>query len=354
MTPSSTERQVAKLQERLIDYRGSLQHHIENPIVQSYAEELARHYYPKRADNPLYLEPVVHAYTVDLVTAPLLHSRAWLWRYNYDDLDLLSQFYRQAHKRNGYFWIASRSLEKPKPDGVYEGCRQLGVELGDHVGRLFATYSLDGARSKVAARVIEAFGGLPHDEGLNELYGFKFNESERNRRAYAGLGRYRFLRRGREWMASGTAYAIGARDLRKEECDDLWGYRVWISKDKGVQISVSVEEIRRFKAEALALLFADDDTPISYRLKNVSDLYRRFHRRRRFANATDWRSLDEWLLKRKRKLERSEPKPGRTIFLTRDHRNEGVTLLPRRSNFFWNASKELNCPYPAIWNPYLW
>lgn len=212
-------------------------------------------------------------------------------------------------------------------------------------------YNLRGGRARVAARVVEAVSGLYFDKVINGHLGFADSESIRNLRVRNGLGKFRYLRRGRQWMSIGTKPSPDSIDLRRELIADLWGYQIrYDKKDKSVKVSVSNRELNWGKAQMTALLEAD--TFPGTRLKNVSDFYRDFHRERRFTNTTNWFLLDEWLLTRTQKLRRAMGKGKWKLFLVQEHPAGQITYLPRRSNFFWDIKKNLNCAYKLIWNPY--
>lgn len=348
---SSIEKSLAKMQSKLIDARGNLTKFIENESVQRYASELAQCYYPKKADNEDYLRPVVLSFAVDLTLAPLLHSKPQLWRYNYDDLDLLANFYKFAQKQNGYFHVAHGTLPEPTMEDLALGLKLLEIEIGDYLEELWNAYNLRGGRARVAARVIEAVSGLFFDEQMNDALGYAESESRRNLRLKNGLGKFRYLRRGREWMSIGTAASHGSVDLRKESISDLWGYQIrYDRKEQTVKISASNHQFKWAKAQMTTLL--EKDTLLGMRLKNVSDFYREFYNERRFANATNWFQLDEWLLTRTKKFRRAMGKGKWKLYLAKPHQTGKITYLPRRTNFFWNISENLNCAYKLIWNPY--
>lgn len=349
---SDIEKQVTKLQTKLINYRGPVSKLIRDQIIVQYAAALARHYFPKRADNPAYIAPVVHAFACDLVVAPMIHRFHHLWRYNYDDLDLLAQFYIFSTPSRKYYHAAVGFLPPPSVEEVRQGCVLIGIDLGEHLDELMNTYRLEGARSRVAARVLESIGGLAADQLLNQHYGFLERESHRNLRALRGQGRFRFLRRGRQWMTVGTAPGYLTSDIRQEVLADVLGYRIEVGSKIKIHASVSRRAIEQAKAEMAAMLETESSN-VMWQVKRVSDYYRNFHRERRFANATDWVEIDRWVLRRVRKFLRSLPKTELTIYQASKNKPWSVTYLPRRTNFFWNIS-ELNCEYADIWNPYRW
>lgn len=343
---------LLNLQKRLIDHAGDLDNVINSSVVQEYARFLAAKYFPKRAGNELYLEPAVHAFACDLVAAPRLHGEAHLWRYNYDDLDILSQFYKYTNKRNGYYHVAIGRTEWPTIERFQQGCKLLEIDFGPNIDDLFNAFRLEGARSRPAARLIETIAGYPSDVALNRAYGFLECESQQRLRRRKGLGRFRFLRRGRQWFALGTKPAPFTTDIRREPLADIFGYRIGLTTDGKAHISVNRRSIDEAKEEILALL--ETEAKIGFKLRLVSDFYKRFHHQRRFANATDWREMDAWLLRKVRKEMRSHPKSSHSVYLASKHPPQGTTFQPRRSNFFWNVQAELKCDYELIWNPFMW
>jgi hypothetical protein len=343
------ERKVGLLQRQLIWFRGSIEHVISHSSIREYAGQLASRYYPIRANNAAYLEAPVHAFCYDLVLAPAVHRYHHLWRYNYDDLDILAQFYRFSTPRQRYYYVAHGTLGPPTVALFNGGCSILGVDAGD-TEELFSGYYLEGARARVPARVIESIAGLPWDIQLNQHYGFLEMESQRRLRKLRGQGRFRFLRRGRTWMALGTHAAEGTTDLRERPISDLFGYQIWIEQDE-IRASVSRSAVELVQAELLAII--ESESRSYYRLHKANEFYLSFCHQRRFANAVNWYRLDEFLARRVRRMVRSGPKLEYSLVRAADNRPEIVTYLPRRSNFFWNLG-EVNCPYHALWNPYRW
>lgn len=343
------ERKLGSLQRQMIWFRGGTEHFVSHASVREYAGQLACRYFPIRASNSIYLEPVIHAFCHDLVLAPSVHRHHHLWRYNYDDLDILAQFYRFSTPRQRYYHLAYGTLSPPTLDLFEAGSRMLGIHVADPE-ELFAAYYLEGGRARVAARVIESIAGLPCDVRLNDHYAFLELESTKRLRKLRGQGRFRFLRKGRTWMALGTHASNATVDLREQAVHDLFGYQICLERGK-VRVSVSKTTIERAKAELTAIL--ESESQSYYRLLKLNEFYAGFYHQRRFANAMDWYRLDEFVRRGVRKMLRSGPKFKYRLPLAGKKRREIITYLPRRSNFFWNL-EELKCPYHAIWNPYRW
>lgn len=352
MELSEVEKQVTKLQSKLIWYRGPVGEFARNKTIIQYAAGLAKHYFPKRADNSEYIAPVVHAFACDLVVAPMIHRYHHLWRYNYDDLDLLAQFYVFSTPSRRYYHVAVGEYPRPTTEEVKRGCALLEIDLGEHLDELFNTYCLEGARSRVAARVLESIAGLPADHALSEHYGFLEMASHRNLRALRGQGKFRFLRKGSHWMALGTAPGYRTQDLRQDTIGDLFGYRIQVGAKDKIQISVCRYALEQAKAEIAAILDTES-TRVDWLLNRVSHFYKNFHRDHRFANVTDWVEMDRWVLRRVKNFLRHFPKNDFTVYQASRHKPWSSTYLPRRSNFFWNVS-ELKCEFVDIWNPYRW
>ena len=346
---TALERRLGRLQSELIWYRGNVDNLINHDLVMNYAAQLARRYFPIRAENPIYIEPIIHSFACDLVLAPMHHRYHHLWRYDYDDLDVLSQFYKFSTPRQGYYHVAHGTLSPPTPQLFEAGCCILGARF-ETSDELFSAYYVEGARARVAARVIETIAGLPSDHDLNRHYGFLAQESAKRRRRVNGEGRFRFLRRGRSWMALGTHANDSTTDLRRSGICDLFGYRVHITQGD-LRISVSKELLEFARAEIVTIL-ESESAPFN-RIARVNNFYERFHHQHRFANATNWSQLDQFLLKWIRKMVRSVPKSRYVVYLAAKNKPAMATYLPRRSNFFWDLS-ELKCPYHSLWNPYRW
>jgi hypothetical protein len=348
---SEVEKQVASIQQKLIWHRGSIVKYISNENVKFYAAELAAHYFPKRADSPIYLAPVAHAYAVDLTLAPILHRTHHLWRYDYDNLDIVSQFYKFTTPSKEYYHLAHGKLPTITVDDVRYGCEILRIDLGEHIEVLFDTYYVEGARARVAARVLEALAGLQFDYQLNKEYGFLETESHKQLRKMEGKGRFRYLRRGREWMALGTAEMAETIDLRKEPARNFFGYRIEL-QNKRVRISLSKQEVDQAKAEILAIL--ESESSIVWRVKKVNSFYENFHKRHRYINAFSWSGLDHWVQTRVAQAGRtSEQKRDWQVYQASKHKKP-ATNQPRRGNFFWDIKKSLNFGYQELWNPYRW
>jgi len=346
---TQVERRLARLQAQLIWYRGSVDHFVSHDVVVDYAAQLAKRYFPIRSNNAVYLEPVINAFSYDLVLAPMHHRCHHLWRYNYDDLDILAQFYRFSNDKHGYYHLAQGTLERPTGPLFEEGCRLLGIRIGDSE-ELFSTYYVEGARARVPARVIETIAGLPSDHELNGHYGFLEQESTKRSRKLAGAGRFRFLRRGRTWMALGTSPSARTHDIRREGGNEVFGYRIAV-RDQEVQISVAKSVLAQARADIVAIL--ESESTLSWRMKQLCDFYRRFHHQHRFVNANNWFELDQWISRRVSRLARSQPKHSNQLYLAGEHLPKVPTYLPRRSNFFWGIA-EVNCPYSSLWNPHTW
>ena len=345
------EKDVIKLQSKLIDFRGDITHFFEDEVIRSYATNLANYYFPKKTNNEYYLDPVVNSFALDLMLAPKLHSLRYMWRYNYDDLDILSNFYKLAQKQNGYWHIAYGTTPQPSKKKFKEGLRILKIKLsGECLEKLWDGYELLGKRSSVACRVIESIAGLPFDAVLNTHYGFNENISERNRRKTGGLGKFRYLRRGREWMAIGSRKSYTTVDLRKEYISNLWGYQIKLDKKtQKIKIAVSSNTQKQFYADIRGIL--EKRMKPKTKLAEVSNYYGRFFEKYRFANNTNWFKVDEWMLKQTLNTRKMLPKIEGKIFLAGKNFKGKSTYPPIRFNIFGNI-KKLNCDYIKIWNPH--
>lgn len=320
------------------------------PYVRAYAIELAQHYFPKRADTAAYIAPIAHAFSVDLVIAPILHRTHHLWRYDYDGLDVVSQFYKFSTPSKGYYHLSYGKLPSPNPESVREGCQRLGVDLGEHVSILFDTYQVEGARARVAARILEALAGLAFDYEQNQEYGFMQTEVKQQLRKMQGKGRFRYLRRGREWMLLGSSAGKETVDIRQFPVNNLFGYRIEIQNIK-VRVTLAKAEVELAKAKALSLL--ESESSIIWRVKQINSFYENFHKTHRYVNSFNWTGLDHWIAERVEKAARnSEQKRDWHVYQANKHKYAAVNQ-PRRGNFFWNI-RELNCDYINIWNPYRW
>ncbi|HYL98685.1 MAG TPA: hypothetical protein VEZ90_07000 [Blastocatellia bacterium] len=303
---SDLEHSVMKLQHELVSFHSPVDALLSNESIRAYAEQLARHYFPKKCHSELYIEPVIHSFCCDLVLAPAIHGTKHLWRYNYDDLDIVSNFYHFSQEQLKYYHFASGRNDTPTLEAFEEGLRLFRVRLGTaHIEKLFDTYSVEGLRARVAARVIEAIAGRAQDEILNRHYGFLENESIQCLRKMKGLGRFRFLRRGRDWMAIGTHAAHGTVDIRKQPLADVFGYRVRLTQE-GIQVGLSRRLIDQAKADMSGIL--ERGARVFARIRKASEYYKHFHEEHRFANAASWLILDDWLVVRASILLRSVPK----------------------------------------------
>jgi hypothetical protein len=346
------EKQVSKIQQRLIDRPYEIADALTQKPLKEYSLLLAKHYFP-RAKSEVYLEPATEAFTIDLATAPLLHAQPYFWRYNYDDLDLLSNFYKFTNHKHKYFHVATGELPGPTIETVSKGCQILGINYKKPtIERLFVTYQQRGLRSRIAARILEQISGVEHDHEQNKLYGFMLDPSKRNLRAAEGLGKYRYLRKGRTWLALGTAEVKDhTKDLRKEdEGAEIFNYTISF-KNQEVKIAITKKHIEAFKIQVKEIL--NDESPIFTRLKKAETVYKSFFLKHRFTNIKDWKEVDIWLKNQSSKARKSYPKFQFDIFKGSLHPLPTV-YQPRRSNFFWNPQEELHCDFITIWNPYNW
>jgi hypothetical protein len=346
---SKLEKQVSKIQQRLIDRPYEIADALTKKPLKDYAQELAKHYFP-RAKSDVYLEPATEAFIIDLATAPLFHAQPYLWRYNYDDLDLLSNFYKFTNHKHKYFHIATGEQPPPTPDLVEKGASLLGINYKKPtIERLFVTYQQRGLRSRIAARILETIAGVEHDYQQNKLYGFMLDPSKRNLRAAEGLGKFRYLRKGRTWLALGTAVSDHTKDLRKEDVE-VFDYTISF-KNQEVKTAITRKHIEAFKIQAKEIL--NDESSIYIRLKRAETVYKSFFLKHRFTNIKDWKEVDIWLKNQSSKARKSYPKFQFEIFKGSVHPLPTV-YQPRRSNFFWNPQEELHCDFKTIWNPYNW
>lgn len=340
-----------RMQRGLIDARGDLGRYLESDFVRAYARDLAAYYYPKWKDNEDYLRPVVDSFVVDLVVAPRLHSISYLWRYNYDDLDLLSGFYKLAQKKNGYFYLAYGATQTPTKRKLKQGLHKFQIDIGDHTNKLWNASQLDGKRGRVALRIVEAVCGLMNDSELNQTFGFANNESQRNKQKADGCGKYRYLRRGRLWFALGTRMKPGMIDIRKETVTDLWGYQIkFDDKNQKMIIRVANPNRKQLLANVRAMVGRKGD--VRKKLRDISNHYQRFFERHRFANSTSWHFTDKQILRRTLNLRKQIPNEEGKIFLAHKNFSGKATYLPKRNNFFWDAEKYLHCEFHQIWNPH--
>ncbi len=343
------ENQVSKIQQRLIDRPGEISAAIIQKPLKEYAQELAKHYFP-RAKSDVYLETAVEAFIIDVATAPILHRQNYLWRYNYDDLDILSNFYKFTNHKHKYFHVSTGELPPPTHDAVRKGCHLLGITLKDEtIERLLEINNLSGLRARIAARILEPLAGIEHDHQQNKLYGFLMDPSKRNLRAAQGLGKFRYLRKGRTWLALGTASVEGTTDLRKADAE-VFDYVISFQNQE-VKTLVASRFIEALKIQLKEILISD--SPIFIRLKRVEQAYEYFFLRHRFTNRTDWRSIDTWIKNQSSKARKAYPKFDYQMFRASLH-TAPTTYQPRRSNFFWKPAEELHCSFKTIWNPYNW
>ncbi len=344
------EKQVSKIQQRLIDRPYEIAYALTQKPLKEYSLELAKHYFP-RAKSEVYLEPAIEAFTIDLATAPLLHAQPHLWRYNYDDLDILSNFYKFTNHKHKYFHIATGELSPPTIETVTKGCQILGINYKKPTfEKLLVTYQQRGLRSRIAARILEQISGVQHDHEQNKLYGFLLDPSKRNLRAVEGLGKFRYLRKGRTWLALGTAEVKDhTKDLRKEDVE-IFNYTISF-KNQEVKTAITKKHIEALKLQIKEIL--NDESPIYIRLKKAETFYKSFFLKHRFTNIKDWKEVDIWLKNQSSKARKSYPKFQFDIFKGSLHPLPTV-YQPRRSNFFWNPSEELHCDFKTIWNPYNW
>ncbi len=342
---SKLERKVNQLQQEIIDRPTKISEHIKHPSIKKYAEELATNYYP-RANSAAYLSTAADLFAIDLCVAPYLHRRNYLWRYNYNELDILANFYKWTNHSHKYFHLEARQLDPPTPSDFKAGCEALGINL--EPDDLLDAYKLKGTRSRIAARIIESISYAPHDLKLNKIYGFDDDPSKRNLRAAEGRGKYRYLRRGRNYLILGTVATTRTTDLRNAH---VKAFDYTISFKEKPQISKNSESVTQLKADLKGIL--ETDSPIYMRMIRASRHYQQIHEKYRFTNATRWTLIDKWLKDRVRKELKAYPKTEFTgIYQAATHKF-AVAHLKKRTNFFWNPA-ELHCNFSTIWTPYNW
>ena len=344
------EKHVMELQKRLISFEGDLGRYLEDAALREYAAGLAAHYYPMWRGNEDYIGPVTDSFLVDLAVAPRLHSMKHLWRYNYDDLDLLFNFYSQSQQKNGYFYLAHGQTPEPTKRKLKQGFHNLRLEVGDYLNRLWDASRLDGKRSNVARRLVDAVCGVMHDREMNERFFFDEKESLRNLKKAEGDGKYRYLRRGRLWMALGTRKQEGMMDIRRETVADLWGYRLDYDDKRKIVIQVSYPNRKRFFADVRAM--CERRGAARKRIGEISNYYQRFFLRHRFANGTAWHFIDKWIQKRTSLLRKQVPNAEGKIFIAHKNFSRKITRLPERRNIFWDPQNYLKCDFVTIWNPF--
>jgi hypothetical protein len=351
------ESKVSKIQKEILNRRGNLTSYFENEILIEYAQELATHYF-KKSKNEAYLQPVIKAFSADLILAPITHTIPYLYRYNYDDLDVLTNFYRFTNGTNKYFHAASGILPRATKENFIAGLEHLHIQL-DNAEELFDTYLVDGLRAKLAARIIEAIAYLDNDEQLNKSLGFKNNTDIREKQKQEGRGKFRYLRRGPEWLALGTA-PNQTTDLHHKAID-AFGYRVSVKTIKTrtktktdikqeVRATLAPHTLEHFKRETQDLLHRD--ASINFRLKIANDYYRTFYQKHKHATSTRWKEVDMWFNRTIDKaMKAAGIKPGWKNFQAAELKHK-IAFPPVRTNFFWNPAEELHCSFKQIWNPY--
>jgi hypothetical protein len=351
------ESKVSKVQKEILNRRGNLTSYFENEILREYAQELAAHYF-KKSKNESYLEPIIRAFTADLILAPLTHLHAHLYRYNYDELDILANFYRFTNNTNKYFHATTGILPPATLENFQAGLEHLHIQL-DNTEELFNTYLVEGLRAKLAARLIESIAYLEHDKQLNRRLGFMDNIDIREKSKREGRGKFRYLRRGAEWIALGTA-PNQTIDLRYKPLE-AFGYSITIKKIKTrengktnikheVRATVAPHKIEHFKRETQDHLHRD--ASINFRLRIANDHYRKFYQQYKHATSTRWKQIDMWHNRATDKaLKGAGQRPGWKNFQAAELKHK-IVFPPARTNFFWNPAEELHCEYKQIWNPY--
>jgi hypothetical protein len=357
---SDLELKVIKIQKRLIDARGNLTGYFKNETLKEYATELASHYFP-RSKNETYLEPVIEAFLADLILAPITHTHPYLFKYNYSELDILANFFRFTNSTNKYFFATTGILPRASIDDFRAGLEHLHIQL-DNAEQLFNTYLLEGRRAKLAARLIESIAYLEHDQQLNRSIRFMDNTDIREKAKREGKGKFRYLRRGYEWLALGTAPAEGTIDLRHHALE-TFDYCISVTKvkthQKGktdvkqeVRAVVGQTKVEQFKREIQDILYRD--ASIFFRLKIANEHYRKFYERYKHATSTKWKGTDQWLNRATDKaMHKANMKPGWSNFQAAELK-PSIVFPPVRTNFFWNVREELNCDFKNIWSPYRW
>ncbi len=342
------EKEVTKIQQKLIDRPYEIAESLTLKPLKDYALELAKHYFPRsKAED--YLLTAAEAFAVDLATAPYLHTKHHLWKYNFNDLDILANFYKFTNNTHKYFHLSTGVLPPPTLDSVEKGASLLGINYKKlTLEKLFDVYHAGGLRSRITARILEQLAGVEHDHQQNKLYGFMLDPSKRNLRAAEGLGKFRYLRKGKTWLALGTASVKDTKDLRKENIE-VFNYTISF-KDK-VKISITNKYIEAFKIQVKEIL--NSDAPIYIRLKRAEQAYLYFYTQHKFVNFMHWSQLDTWLKNQSSKARKRYPKFTFEIFRASTQPRE-IIHLPARRNFFWNPAEELHCDFKTIWNPYNW
>jgi hypothetical protein len=354
---SPLESKISKLQKEILNRRGNLTSYFYNEDLNEYATQLATHYF-KKSKNESYLEPIIRAFTADLILAPITHTTPYLFKYNYDDLDVLANFYRFTNNTNKYFHVTTGILPHATLENFRAGLEHLHIQL-DNTEELFNTYLIEGLRAKLAARLIESIGYIDHDKQLNTTLGFMNNTDIREKSKREGRGKFRYLRRGAEWIALGTA-PNQTTDLRYKPLE-AFGYSITIKKIKTqqnrktdvkqeVRASVAPYKIENFKIETQNLLYKD--ATINFRLRIANDHYRKFYEQHKHATTTRWKEIDMWFNRTIDKaLKKAGQRAGWKNFQAAELKHK-IVFPPARTNFFWNPSAELHCSFKQIWNPY--
>jgi hypothetical protein len=347
MALSPLEKSVSKLQIKLIDRPSLINDYLDDEIIKGYSNELAAKFFP-RAKNEIYLESAAELFAIDLIVAPYLHSRNYLWRYNYDDLDILANFYKFSNSKHKYFFATYRLLPKPDERKFRENSKLLKVNLSDErIKLLFDLYESRGTRSQIAKRIVEQISFVKEDTRLNSVFHFADAPSKRNRLA-GEIGKFRYLRRGRELMIIGTKPNNVLTDIREKEVE-VFDYSIRFTRDNEVSVCIRPKIIRELKSELNEIL--NRESSIFFRLKLASETYQRFFHRHRFANRQEWKVIDFWFKGKAHAAMQAYPKLNFELFSACENKKPPV-FLPRRSNFFWNPAEELNCQFSTVWSPY--
>ncbi len=165
-----------------------------------------------------------------------------------------------------------------------------------------------------------------------------------------GSGKFRYLRKGRNWLALGTAEIKGhTTDLRKDDAE-VFNYVISF-KDGKVKAAIADQHIEAFKIQAKEIL--NSDSSILIKLRRAEAAYKNFYSQHKFANTMSWNALDTWLKNQSSKTRKPYPKFTFEMFRA-STKPRTIIHLPARKNFFWNPAEELNCDFNKIWNPYSW
>jgi hypothetical protein len=343
------EKQVSKIQQILMDRPNKIGDSLKLKPLKEYSLELAKHYFP-RSKSEYYLQTAAECFAVDLATAPYLHTKHHLWKYNFNDLDILANFYKFTNTTHKYFHFSTGELPEPTPESVEKGASLLRITFKKPtIDTLFDVHNTGGLRSRIAARILETLAGVEHDQQQNKLFGFMLDPSKRNLRAVEGLGKFRYLRKGRNWLALGTAELKDhTKDLRKE---DVEAFDYTISFTDKVKISITNKHIEAFKIQVKEIL--NSDSSILIKLRRAEAAYKNFYSQHKFVNIMHWSQLDTWLKNKSSKTRKPYPKFTFDMFRA-STQPRTIIHLPARKNFFWNPSAELHCDFKTIWNPYNW